>query len=160
MAEDMWIECTMNKGNKMKSGWLSILQNEKQLLVHSRNVNNVARIWVAHNALANRKKAKRKHMECGPKRMREDEQCVLDLVGCMHEFDSFPFDPSSPTLHTQQSATPASDELVADFNSARAAGEEKLTNFLQERVFSKNTSLHAPVPLSKRLTFAKMPDME
>ena len=65
-------------------------------------------------------------MECGPKRMREDEQCVLDLVACMHEFDSFPFDPSSPTLRTLQSATPASDELVADFNSARAAGDGKV----------------------------------
>ena len=53
MAWDMWIECAMNKGSKMKSGWLSILQNEKQLLVHSRNVNNVAQIWAAHNALAN-----------------------------------------------------------------------------------------------------------
>ena len=53
MAWDMWIECTMNKGSKMKSGWLSILQNEKQLLVHSRNVHNVALIRAAHNALAN-----------------------------------------------------------------------------------------------------------
>lgn len=26
MAWDMWIECTMNKGSKMKSGWLSILK--------------------------------------------------------------------------------------------------------------------------------------
>jgi hypothetical protein len=26
MAWDMWIECTMNKGSNMKSGWLSILQ--------------------------------------------------------------------------------------------------------------------------------------
>jgi hypothetical protein len=33
MAWDMWIKCTMNKGSKMESGW-----NEKQLLVHSRNV--------------------------------------------------------------------------------------------------------------------------
>lgn len=88
IAWDMWIECTMNKGSKMKSGWLSILQNEKQLLVHSRNVNNVAKIRAAHNALANRKDIKRKHKECGPKRMREDEQCVQDLVACMHEFDS------------------------------------------------------------------------
>ena len=55
---------------------------------------------------------------------------------------------------------PASDELIADFNSARAAGEEKLTSFLRERVFSKNTSIHARVPLSKRLTFAKMPATE
>ena len=52
---------------------------------------------------------------------------------------------------------PASGKLVADFNSARAAGEETLTSFLRERVFSKNTSLHASVPLSKRLTFAKEP---
>ncbi|CAL8328785.1 unnamed protein product [Merluccius merluccius] len=81
-------------------------------------------------------------MECGPKRMREDEQCVQNLVACMHEFDSFPSDPATPTL-------------IADFNSAHAAGEEKLTSFLRDRVFSKNTSLHACVPLSKRLMFAK-----
>ncbi|KAL8563863.1 hypothetical protein ACOMHN_034242 [Nucella lapillus] len=80
MAWDMWIECTMNKGSKMKSGWLSILQNEKQLLVHSRNVNNVARIRTAYNVMANQEHSKRLHEECGPKRMREDEQCVQDLV--------------------------------------------------------------------------------
>ena len=110
-------------------------------MVHSRNVNNVA----------NRKACKTKHTDCAPKRLREDEQCVQDLVTCLL------FDPSSPTLRNLQSAMPASDELVEDFKSARAAGEEKLANFLRERVFSKNTSLHAPVPLSKRLTFAKMP---
>lgn len=81
MAWDMWIECIMNKGSKMKSGWLSILQNEKQLLVHSTNVNNVAWIWAAQRPGQPEKKAKRKHMECGPKRMR-DEPCVLDVVAC------------------------------------------------------------------------------
>ena len=69
MAWDMWIECTMNKGSKMKSGWLSILRNEKQLLVHCRNVNNVSRIRAALSALTNQKKSKRKHVECGPTRM-------------------------------------------------------------------------------------------
>ena len=112
----------------MKTGWLSILQNEKQLLVHSRNVNNVARIRAVHNAQANRKKAKRKQVECSPKRMQQDEQCVQDLITCMNEFDSFPFDPASPTLRTLQSAMPASDELTADFNSAHADGEKKLTS--------------------------------
>ena len=160
IAWDMWIECTMNKGSKMKSGWLSILKNEKQLLVHSRNVNNVAKIRAAHNALANRKDIKRKHKECGPKRMREDEQCVQDLVACMHEFDSLPFDAASPTLRTLQSAMPASDELIADFNSAHAYGEDKLIGILQDRIFTKKTSLHACIPLSKRLTFAKCPCTE
>ena len=125
MAWDMWIECTMNKGSKMKSGWLSILQNEKQLLVHSRNINNVSRIRAAHNALANRKMSQRKHEKCGPKRLRVDEQCVYDLIACMYEFQSFPIDQSSPTLLTLQSAMPASDELIADFASAHATGEEK-----------------------------------
>ena len=55
MAWDMWIETTMNKVSKLKSDWLSILKNEKQLLVHSKNVNNVARIRAAHNAAAMRK---------------------------------------------------------------------------------------------------------
>ena len=82
---------------------------------------------------------------------------MQDLVTCMQDFDCLPFDPASPTLRTVQSAMPASRKLVADFNSARAAGEDTLTSFLRERVFSKNTSLHASVPLSKRLTFAKEP---
>ncbi|CAL8290919.1 unnamed protein product [Merluccius merluccius] len=88
-----------------------------------------------HNALANRKEAKRKHMECGPKRVREDEQCMQDLVACMHEFNSFPFNPVSPTLCTLQSAMPASDEFIVNFNSARAVAEEKLTSFLQDQAF-------------------------
>ena len=51
---------------------------------------------------------------------------------------------------------PASGKLIADFNPALAAGE-KLTSFLRERVFSKNTTIHASVPLSKRLIFVKEP---
>ncbi len=150
----------MNKGSKMKSGWLSILQNEKQLLVHFINVNNVARIQTTHNALASRNQRKWKHTDCGPKWLRQDEQCVQDLIACMQEFDSFPFNIASPTLRTLQSAMPASSQLVADFNSAHAAGEMKLAGFLKERVYSKTTSLHAHVPLSKRLTFAKEPCTE
>lgn len=98
MAWDMWIECTMNKGSKMKSGWLSILQNEKQLLVHSRNVNNAAQILAAHNALANRKEAKRKHMtQNGCEKM--SSACRTWLHACMSSTPSYstrPHPPSAP----------------------------------------------------------------
>ena len=47
MSLDMIIKMTMNKGSKIKSGWLSIFKNEKQLLVHSRNFNNIAGIHSA-----------------------------------------------------------------------------------------------------------------
>ena len=80
---------------------------------------------------------------------------MQDLVTCMQEYEYLPFDPALPTLRTLQSAMPTYGKLVADFNSAPVAGEETLTSFLRERVFSKNISLHASVPLSKRLTFAK-----
>ena len=98
-AWHMWIECTINKGSKMKAGWLSFLKNKKkQQLVYSRNVNNVARIRAAHNASANHKKTNWKHTECSPKRMREDEKCVQNLVACMTEFNAYPFDPEFPVL--------------------------------------------------------------
>jgi len=35
---DLWIEMTMNKGSKMKAGWLKILKNKKMLLTTTRNV--------------------------------------------------------------------------------------------------------------------------
>ena len=76
----------------------------KQLLVHSRNVNNVAQIRAS--LLANRKDIKRKPMECGPKRMRNAKECMENLVTYMHEFDSLPFNPASPILHTIQSGVP------------------------------------------------------
>jgi len=62
--------------------------------------------------------------------------------------DQILFNPSSPVLCTLQSAIPASEKLIADFNSAYVAGEEKLTTFLQDRVFSKKNSLHEHVPLN------------
>ena len=41
---DMWIEMTMNKGSKMKTGWLSILRNKKQLMTDTKNVNNIGQV--------------------------------------------------------------------------------------------------------------------
>ena len=103
MAWDMWIECTMKKGSKMKSdGYLL-----QKILVHSRNVNNVAQIGATHNALASQTHNKWKHTDFGQNRLRQDEQYVQDLIACMHEFDSFPFNPTFPTLSTLQSGMPA-----------------------------------------------------
>ena len=43
VALDIWIESTMNKGSKLKNGWLAVLNNEKQLASNIRNVNNLNR---------------------------------------------------------------------------------------------------------------------
>ena len=113
-ALDMLIEVTMNKSSKLKSGWLSILKNEKLLLVHSRNANNVIVIRSDVHDFINQKKNVHKHTDSTPHGLRFDEQLVQDLLQCIEEFDCNLFDAASPTLHTLQSAIPASQKLIND----------------------------------------------
>ena len=77
-----------------------------------------------------------------PGQSKRCQECMQNLVTCMHEFHCLPFDPALPTLRTLQSAMAASGKLFADFNSASAAGEETLTSFLRERVFRIPPSMH------------------
>ena len=111
MAWDMWIECTMNKGSNMKSGWLSILQNEKQLLVHSRNVNNVS--WPIEK------------MPRGSIWNAAQNGCEKMSSACRtwsHACKSLTPSRSTGLTHRPQHTMPASAKLVAYFSSARSAG--------------------------------------
>ena len=74
-ALDLWIECTMNKGSKMKAGWLSILKNSKQLLTDTRSPNKINRIRAAIQTHSNDKsQVHRQHAECTPLRLRTDDK--------------------------------------------------------------------------------------
>ena len=70
---DMIIKVTMNKGSKLKSGWLSILKNEKQLLIHSGNCDNIACICNTVDRHFGTKKGVCKHTESSSGRLKEDE---------------------------------------------------------------------------------------
>ena len=83
----MIIKVTMSKNYKLKSGWLSTLKNEKQLLVHSRNCNNIPCIC---NVV-------QRHIRL-QRRLKDDEQAVQDLLNCISEYECFPLDPAVPTL--------------------------------------------------------------
>ena len=43
---DQWIEMTMNKGSKMKGGWIGITQNEEALQTNIKIVNKIAKVKV------------------------------------------------------------------------------------------------------------------
>ena len=60
----------------------------------------------------------RKHKECTPSRLQTDEGVVQDILVCLNEFGSNPFDLSSPTLHTLESGIEASDKILLDFKTA------------------------------------------
>ena len=128
------IEVTMNKSSKLKSGMLSILKNEKQRLVRSRNCDNTPCIRNAVHRHIGTTKCVYNHNESSPWRLKEDEQVVQNLLNYISESEYFPFDPAAPTF---QSAMPVSDNLIADLKSTYADGEAKPKKFLEEGIIIK-----------------------
>ena len=71
----------MNKGSKPKSGWLAILNNEKQLLSNTWNVNNINRVRSAVHQHANcMKQGKGKHADCSSSKIMKDEQAGMRML--------------------------------------------------------------------------------
>ena len=105
----------------------------------------------------NRKQLSQKHKECAPAHLCRDEQAVQDLISCFKEFDCFPFDPASPALRTLQSAIPATPELIQDFKKAKQDGETQLKIFMDERIYSKEKSIHDRIKRNSRLAFTEIP---
>jgi len=101
VALDVWLESTMNKGSKLKSGWLAILNNEKNsYLSNTRNVNNVNRVGRAVHQHADRKRLwKAQHADCSSSTMRKDEQGVIRLTIQTRQFGHFS-QASWPQMHS------------------------------------------------------------
>ena len=61
----------MNKGSKLKSGWLAILNNEKQLLSNTHNLSNKNRVTASVHCHADHKKpGNRKHADYSSSKMK------------------------------------------------------------------------------------------
>lgn len=154
---DLWIEMTMNKGSKMKAGWLKILKNEKMLLTDSRNVNKVNQVRASLHSQAKSTKSKQIHSENTSQRMKVDEQAVQDITSCLIEFGSDPFDETKPSLRSLQSGVVASSLLVDDFESAHCDGERLFTTFCDDRMLSTNVSFYSAVHKNSRRNFSNPP---
>ena len=136
-------------GSKLKQGWLNLLNNEKQLFSTTRNVNNISRIrsTIKHNP-------KKKHIECQSSRMKKDERAVQDIETCLEEFDTKTFEASNPVLRTLQSTIAASNEPIADLKKAISERDEQIISFLNERVYSKTSSIRETIPKNKMIKFS------
>ena len=155
MPMDLWIETTMNLNSKLKSGWLQLLHNEKQLFSVIRNTNNVARVKAVVQDTLKLKQLSRKHTECQPARIKKDEQAIQDIKSYLTEFDANPFDESNPTLRSLQSGIVASTPLTNDVSSALYDGQVLVETFLEERVFAKTKPLIATIHRNKIFNFVK-----
>ena len=77
---DLWIECTMNKGSKLKAGWKRLLKNEKGLLSHVKNANNVNAVRDSLHRMADKRNTVLKfHKENSKLRLSTDEQAIQDM---------------------------------------------------------------------------------
>ena len=157
---DLWIEMTMNKGSKMKAGWLRILKNKQMLLSSVRNANLINRIRACLHAIANMEETSRCHAENSTSRLKIDEQAMQDLNNCINEFDCDPFDLTKPTLRSLQSGMIASEELVQDFETAHDDGETLVKNFFDKRMFSAEKSFDATISRNARGNFNRPPAVE
>ena len=106
------------------------------------------------NHAKNKKSKKTKYMDCSKSRLKTDEKAIQDISDCFKEFKCDPFDLTNTQIRSLQSGIPASDELAADLKSAKSDGEKMVQKFIDERVFSKKSSLNDRIPRSKRLNFA------
>ena len=88
---DLWIEMTMNKGCKMKVGWMQILRNEEMLLSHTINANSVNRVKADLHGQAKLKESFACHAENSKIRLCKDEKPVQNIVSCFLEFQCDPF---------------------------------------------------------------------
>ena len=123
--------------------------------IYVRNVNNVNRIRdLMLNHAKYKKSKKTKHIDCSKSKLKTDEKAIQDISDCFKEFKCDPFDLTNTQIRSLQSGIPASDELVADLKSAKSDGEKMVQKFIDERVFSKKSSLNDRIPRSKRLNFA------
>ena len=78
---------------------------------------------------------------------------VQNIQACFKEFDSEPFDVSTPILRSLQSAIHASPDLLSDLKNALKDGQDQVLAFLQERVFSKQPSIRDIISRNKRINF-------
>ena len=140
---DLWIECTMNRGSKLKAGWKYLLKNEKGLMVHIRNINNVN---LVRNSLTNLicevnlKGAG--HKENTRPRRRLDEKAVQDVIALMQEWGCEPFDLSQQQLRTFMSGELADERLVNDLETAHKDGEGEIRKNFDQRLFSQEASIY------------------
>ena len=154
MPPDMWIECTMNKNSKLKAGWKRLLKNERGLMIHIKNMNNVN---IVRNTLVNmigQLKRKSTHRENTRNRISADKKGVNDIISLMQEWNSDPFDQSQQDLRTLMSGQIANEDLQKDLENAKSDGEKVLLKMFNDRFFSSEKSVFDTITRQKRKTFA------
>ena len=109
LPHDQWIEMIMNKGSKMKGGWIGITHNEEALQVNTKIINNITKAKESLKEVVNIKKRQYCPIKCFPARMIKDVKTVEISIGTLQEWNANPWNTEIPTLCSLQSGLLASE---------------------------------------------------
>ena len=149
---------TMNKGSKMKGGWIGFTKNESMVNIHTHSVNDMMQVRYTLHSRASLKSTKQNHAANSKSRLKTDEQKVPDIIACLLEWDVNPWDKDINILRSLESGFLASKVLIADFNSAKNDGEIQIVKYFEERIKSSEKLTTKTIPRNKRYTF-QMPEV-
>ena len=116
----------MNKGYKMKGGWIGFTKDESMVNIHTHAVNDMMQIRDTLHSRASLKSTKQNHVANSKSRLKTDKQKVQDKIACLLEWDVNPWDKDKNILRSLESGFLVSKVLIADFNSAKNDGKFKL----------------------------------
>ena len=92
LSYNQLIEMTMNKGSKMKKGWIRIMQNEEAFQTNIKIINKITKIKVKLKEIATLKQRQYKHIESSPSRIKNDEEAAQNANENLQKWNSVPWD--------------------------------------------------------------------
>ena len=106
---------------------------------------------------ANQSKASRDHIENSKSRKILDEKCVQQIIECVKEWQTNPWNLQQNKLQTLQSGFLAPPILVADFEASHLDGENLIIEFFNKRIKSNESKLIDSTKLNNRDNFLNLP---
>lgn len=153
IACDQAIEQTVNKDSKTKGGMvgLTLNRNASQRWILSHHERSA--ITRRCEELAGIFKDVRGKKDCDVKRIAKERGMVSKAMETIESMMN-PFENPPEGLANLSSGVTASAKVSADLLTAKEKGEAALTNFLEERLLTKNVDFYAPIKAMKLQTFS------
>ena len=100
----------------------------------------------------------RHHSANSKSRLKMDEQIVQDIVRCLKEWESNPWDTDKIVLRSLESGLIAPKDLVVDFDTAKVDGSRQIDEYFEERVKTTQNKVIDRIKQNKRHSFRNPPE--
>ena len=118
MPHNRWMKMTVNRGSKIKCGWIGIFNNEFTLQINTQVMKNIKTAKESLKSFSNIKNHQFKHIECSSAQMIKDAKAFERRINVFHEWRTNPWNTELQSIWSLGSGFLASVKLVKDFDYA------------------------------------------